>query len=132
MRACYLLLALLGFHIQPCTAQRAIAIGQWRDHYPYLNARLVIEGGGAVYCASRNAVFRYDAASGELERLNKVNALSDVDITALGWNAAYGTLVIGYNNGNVDIIRGENAYNLSDIKRSSVIGDKRVYSVSAS
>lgn len=129
MRACYLLLALFGFLIQPCTAQRAIAIGQWRDHYPYLNARLVIEGGGAVYCASRNAVFRYDAASGELERLNKVNALSDVDITALGWNAAYGTLVIGYNNGNVDIIRGENAYNLSDIKRSSVIGDKRVYSV---
>lgn len=105
------------------------AIGQWRDHFPYRQTRAVTEGNGMVYCASRNAVFSLDPNTQELSRISKINGLSDVDISALSWNNALGALVIGYANGNIDAIIGERTVNISDIKRSSIIGDKKVYSM---
>ena len=105
-------------------AHAQTAIGQWRDHYPYLKTLAVVEGGGKAYCATRNAVFRVDPSSGEMQRLTKVNALSDVDITSLGWNDAMGALLVGYGNGNLDMVRGDQVINIGDIKRSNIIGDK--------
>lgn len=103
------------------------AVGQWRDHLPYLRTLAVVEGGGKAWCATRNTVFQVDAA-GEVQRITKENALSDVDITSLGWNEALGALLVGYGNGNVDMIRGGQAVNIGDIKRSNIIGDKGVRS----
>ena len=105
------------------------AIGQWRDHFAYLSTVAVVEGGGAAYCATRNGVFKFDPATNETTRINKVNALSDVDVSALGWNGTLGALVVGYGNGNVDVVFGESSVNLSDIQRSGIIGDKRIYGI---
>ncbi len=106
--------------------QAQVGIGQWRDHFPYLKTNAVVEGGGLIYCATRNAVFSYDPNTNELQRLSKVNALNDVDITALGWNADRAALLVGYRNGNLDIIRNGQTFNLSDIKRSSLLADKGI------
>ena len=82
-----------------------------------------------VYCATRNAVFRFDPATNETARINKTNALNDVDVSALGWSNGLNALVVGYGNGNVDVVFGESSVNLSDIKRSGIIGDKRIYGI---
>ncbi len=111
------------------TGKAQVAVGQWRDHFPYLQTRTVVEGNGVAYCASRNAVFSLDPGTNEMERYTKVNALSDVDISALGWNLTMNALVVGYSNGNIDLVMGERSVNLGDIKRSSIIGDKRIYSL---
>ncbi|MBK9761520.1 MAG: hypothetical protein IPO90_16525 [Flavobacteriales bacterium] len=129
MRATYPLFLVLNIVSTSLCAQGNIGIGQWRDHYPYSNARLVIEANGVAYCASRNAIFKADPATNELEKLSKVNALSDVDITALGWNAGLNALLVGYANGNFDMVKGETATNIGDIKRSGLIGDKRIYEI---
>ena len=39
-------------------AHAQTAIGQWRDHYPYLKTLAVVEGGGKAYCATA-ATSRY-------------------------------------------------------------------------
>ena len=39
------------------------------------------------------------------------------------------TLIVAYENGNVDIIRGNNTVNLPDIKNASLIADKRINNV---
>jgi Two component regulator propeller len=111
------------------TASAQPPIGQWRDHFSYLNTVAVVEGNGTAYCATRNGVFSYDPGSGELARITKVNALHDVDVSALGWSAAQGALVVGYGNGNLDLVYGSTSVNLSDIERSSIIGDKRIYHI---
>lgn len=105
------------------------AIGQWRDHYPYRQTRAVAEGNGVFYCASRNAVFSVDPSTGEIGRISKINGLSDVDITTLSWNNAMGALLVGYGNGNLDLVLGDRTVNISDIKRSSIIGDKKIYTM---
>ncbi len=110
-------------------AQDLGAIGEWRDHFSYVNAISVVEAGSSIYCSSNTGVFKYDRATEEIERLTKVNALSDVDIKGLAWNELMGMLVVYYSNGNVDLIRGTSSFNMSDIKRSSLLGDKTINTV---
>lgn len=121
--AAALLLLSIHAHAQP-------GIGQWREHFPYRNTRLVIEGNGSAYCATRNGVFRADPNTNEVTRLTKVNALSTVDVSALGWSTDRNSLLVGYGTGDLDIIGSGSTYNLSDIRRSTIIGDKRIYGIS--
>ncbi|MBK9765114.1 MAG: T9SS type A sorting domain-containing protein [Flavobacteriales bacterium] len=104
-----------------------VGIGQWRDHFPYQNLLAVAQGGGQIYAASSTAMFQYGASTGELTNLNKTNALNDVGIQGLAWNEALATMVVYYQNGNIDLLKNNTSVNIGDIKRSSVIGDKGVY-----
>lgn len=115
-------LALLGSH----SLYAQIPIGAWRDHLPYLRMIDVVEAGNRVYAATANGVFMYDAATGEVERINKTNRLSDVDIRGLAWNAPLQMLVVHYGNGNIDLLQNGRSYNLGDIKRSAILGNKAV------
>ncbi|HMC96773.1 MAG TPA: hypothetical protein VKG92_03925, partial [Flavobacteriales bacterium] len=110
-------------------SQSQQAIGEWRDHFPYRNMVAVAEGGGNIYCATATGLFRYNPGSGEILRLNKVNALNDVGIQGLAWNETLGMLLVYYTNGNLDLLQGETSYNMGDIKRSSLLGNKGIYSV---
>lgn len=112
---------------QVAYAQDRAAIGEWRDHFPYSNVIAVAEGGGRIYCASTDGAFRYDIASGEIERENKTNTLSDVGIQGVEWNEAVQGMLFFYDNGNLDLIQGDRSYNIGDIKRSSIVGNKGVY-----
>jgi len=104
-------------------------IGQWRDHFQYRHTIAAIEGDDNIYCATTSAIFKYDEQSGETERFTKVNALNDVNILSLGWSSDRKNLLVGYKNGNLDVISGSSAINLPDIKRSSITGDKGIYSI---
>ncbi len=125
----YLFVALLILVVRIAEAQEQSAIGEWRDHFPYTNLSSVAEGGGHVYAASGTGLFRYDPTNGDILRLNKTNALSDVGIQGLAWNEPLATLLVYYANGNLDLLRGESSVNVGDIKRSSIIGNKGIYSV---
>lgn len=104
-------------------------IGQWQDHLPYRNTIGVALGGGNVYCATTTGLFKYDPTAGEIERLNKVNALNDVGVQGIAWNEPLGMLVVYYSNGNLDLIQGGTSYNMNDIKRSTILGDKGIYGI---
>ncbi|MBL0129324.1 MAG: hypothetical protein IPP83_18170 [Flavobacteriales bacterium] len=117
----FVTLSLAGFSQTP--------IGAWRDHFPYLRMIDVVEGDGKAYCATANGLFRFDPSTGEIDRINKTNALNDVDIRGLAWNQELHTLIVYYGNGNLDLVEGERSFNMGDIKRSSILGDKAIYSV---
>lgn len=104
-------------------------LGTWQDHLPYRKAIAVAEGGGHIYCASSTALFRYHPPTGEVERITKANALSDVGIQGLAWNETLGMLLVYYTNGNLDLLQGDRSFNMADIRRSSILGNKGIYSV---
>jgi hypothetical protein len=106
-----------------------VAIGEWRDHLTYRNAIAITEGNGLAYLATESAVFSHDPFSGELNRINTVNALSDVGISTIAWNDSLNALLVGYSNGNLDMIRGDRTTNLNDIEQSTLIGDKSIYNI---
>lgn len=123
-----LLLSLFGFvHLNALRGQEQSAIGQWQAHLPSSNLVAVVEGGGHVYAASVTSAFRYDPVNGEIDLLNKTNVLNDVGIEGLAWNEQLGMLLVHYSNGSLDLVQGNTSWNIGDIKRSSIIGNKGVY-----
>jgi ligand-binding sensor domain-containing protein len=101
-------------------------IGQWRDHLPYSHCIAVKEAGSRIYCATPYSIFYYDKEDNSIQRINKINGLSDIGISTINYSAAYNTLVIAYTNANIDIIKNNTILNISDIKRASILGNKTI------
>ncbi|MBN8704134.1 MAG: hypothetical protein J0M08_13795 [Bacteroidetes bacterium] len=110
-------------------AQIPIGIGQWRDHLPYKSALSVCTGNGKMYCATTGGLFSYNLSDNSIERYSKVNGLSDMKLSTVNFNTYNNTLLIGYENGNLDVLVNDVIINVSDIKRESDMGNKRINSV---
>ncbi|MHC1706682.1 MAG: T9SS type A sorting domain-containing protein [Bacteroidales bacterium] len=108
---------------------QGIAIGQWRDHLPYSKGISVAEAGNKIYCATPSSVFHFDKSDNSIERLTKVNGLSDNGISFIAYSAPYKTLVITYENTNIDLLQNGSIINISDIKRKPILGNKSINKV---
>jgi len=104
-----------------------IPIGTWRDHLSYSDAVSVTQNGSLTYCASSSALFVYDKSDGSMQKINLVNGLSDIGISKIKHVPANNRIVIGYVNGNIDVIlEDKTIYNLSFLKNSGTIGSKTI------
>ena len=108
----------------PVAAQ--IPVGTWREHLSWNTAQAVAIAGNKVYCSNGVGVCIYDIPSRNLEKLTKVNGLSDAGVTALQYASGVNAMVVGYANGNLDIIAGNKIYNIPDIKNDSKYLNKRI------
>lgn len=103
--------------------------GTWRDHLPYSNVRRLAEVNNKIFCATSGGLFSYNKTDNSLEKYSKVNGLADIGITALEYSENLQILVIGYENGNIDIIKQNLIINIPDIKRKLIVGDKRINNI---
>ena len=124
-----LLSALLFCVIAYSSLSAQVAIGNWRDHLPYKQGIAVAEGPIKIYVGTESAVFEYSKTDNSVHRISKVNGLSDVGVSTIGINSYNNILFVGYKNGNIDLLDNNIFYNVSDIKRSSVTGNKKINSV---
>ncbi|MBL4594730.1 MAG: hypothetical protein JKX68_13085, partial [Flavobacteriales bacterium] len=109
------------------TLAQDIPIGDWRDHLPYSDAVSISFGDNIIYCATNSAVFTYDQSDMTIDRLNLVNGLSDIGLSKINFNNYNKSIVIGYKNGNLDVIdKNKTITNLSFIKNSNVVGSKSI------
>lgn len=106
-----------------------IPIGKWRDHFSYKKATILADAGNKIFVAGENAVFSYDINEGTVERLNKIKGYSDSEIQTIAYNKANNTLIIAYKNSNIDILKNNTIYNLSEIKRKLISTDKTIYNI---
>lgn len=110
-----------------CLAQ--IPIGKWRTHLSYNSTYQLAYGDSTIYAAGRMGIMCYDMEDWTLTTLDKTSGLSDVGIATIGYDTASDYLVVAYNNSNIDLIHHKETFNISDIKRSSITGDKSIYHV---
>lgn len=106
-----------------------IGVGEWRDHLSFKYAIAVTESPQKVYVASESGVFSYSKSSKNVEKFTKANKLSDVGVSSLNYSNENQVLVVGYSNGNVDLVFNSSVFNLSDIKRESISGSKRINNI---
>lgn len=104
-------------------------LGAWRDYLPYRNVINIEYVNQKYYAATPYAVYYLDETDNSLERLTKINALSDFSISVMGQNEQEETLIIGYESGSIDLIKNGEVINVSGIVSSNIIGDKQVYNV---
>lgn len=110
----------------PLVSQAQMAIGKWRDCLDYSTVYHVALAGDRVYAAARGGVFCYDTVDNTLTRMTKGAGLNDVGVATMAYSVADRCLVVAYNNSNIDLVVEGRTYNLSDIKRSEIPGDKGV------
>lgn len=120
------LLASIGPCQLPVVYAQQLAIGQWRDHLPYHQAIAVAEAPDRIFCATPHAVFSYNKSDQSVERISKAKGLSDVGVSTIKYHPASGSLLIAYNNGNLDLYNNGAIINISDIKRSLITAGKNI------
>lgn len=111
-----------------CSGQ--IAVGQWRDHLPYNHGQQVAISDNEVYMVTTVGLMRHDRKTGEIEKMSKINGFSDAGAKSIAYHKELNMFIVGYSNGNIDLIRNNTIINLGDIKRKSISGDKAIYSIS--
>jgi ligand-binding sensor domain-containing protein len=111
------------------TLRAQIPNGTWRDHLPYNDGKRLADGGSRIFCStSGGALFTYNVNDNSIEKHSKVNGLSDADISCIAFRPEFQTLIIGYNNGNLDLMKNDSVYNIPDIKRKIIVGEKSINS----
>lgn len=104
-------------------------IGQWREHLPYNSAIDLTAGDGKVYCATPYSVFAVNVPDNTVERFSRVTGLNETGVTAIQYDEVNKKLFIAYSNSNIDILYRNDIYNVPDIKRSAISGDKKIYNI---
>ncbi|MDO5969200.1 ABC transporter substrate-binding protein [Flavivirga aquimarina] len=75
----------------------------WEGHFSYNTIKDVSQGNNKIYAAAENAVFSIDIQTNEIEELTTVNGLSGETISTIYYSEIYELLVIGYENGLIEI-----------------------------
>ena len=109
-------------------AQDGVSIGNWRTHLPYQKVIGVEPVGNKIFAATEYELFYYDTEDNSINILNKINGLSDIGISTIGYNQSQRKLFVAYTNANVDLIdRDGNIKNMSDIKNNkNIVGNKSI------
>lgn len=106
------------------TNHAQIGMGQWRLHTPANRALDVVECNSMIYAAYETGVSEYDPASGEISMWDVINGLSDITISALGTDGS--SVMIGYENGNLDLLKDNEVINIPAITLAQIQGSKRI------
>ncbi|MFH1936793.1 MAG: T9SS type A sorting domain-containing protein [Bacteroidota bacterium] len=128
IRPCFLVLIFLFSLTLPGFSQET-PIGQWRDELPYYQVISLTEAGNYIYAATPYAIFYFDKEDNSVQRMSKINGLSDIGITTIDYNKETKTVVLTYSNANIDLISNLMVTNISDIKRKQILGNKTINSI---
>ena len=129
MKRCVLFLLLMAAVITTPHAVGQMAVGAWRDCLDLSIVYYVEVVGDEVYAAGRNGVLHYNYNTKECTTLSTSWGLSDVGVAKMVYDVPTASLVLAYHNSNIDILQDGVVYNVSDIKRSDIVGDKDVYNI---
>lgn len=85
-----------------------------------------------IFCATPYSLFSVQTADGySTERFSRVTGLSETGVAAIQYNSANDKLLVAYSNSNIDILYRNDIYNIPDIKRDNIAGDKTIYNIYA-
>lgn len=128
MRHLLLICFLQGFLLS--SAQDPLPpVGEWREHLPYNSAIDVTAGDGKIYCATPYSVFSVNSADNMVERYSRITGLNETGISTIRYDEVSKKLFIAYTNSNIDILHRNDIFNVPDIKRDNIIGDKTIYGI---
>ncbi len=81
---------------------------EWTGYFSYVSVKDITQGNDRVFVGAENAVFSYDLSTLEINTLSSVNGLSGEPISSLYYSSNFNLLVIGYENGLMDIVMDGN------------------------
>jgi hypothetical protein len=74
-------------------------------------------------------MFIYTPEDNGIQILSKINGLSDVTLSAVNHRPETNLIILGYENGNVDIIEDKEVFNIIDIKNADISYQKKILDI---
>lgn len=93
-------------------------IGTWTSHMSYKVGTSVTTDGTLIYCGTTTGLFTYNTLDNSISTYSTTNLLNGVDIQKVTYSAEYSTLIIVYENGNIDLISNGITTNVPFIAQS--------------
>src|SRR6056300_197621 len=76
----------------------------WEGHFSYYEIKDVAQGNNKIYVAATNAIFSLDTDTNEMTEITTINGLSGEIISTIFYSEDYQLLVVGYENGLIEIV----------------------------
>jgi len=105
------------------------ALGSWKIHKSYRVSELVEESAEKVYVVASGSLYSYDKEDTSIKQYYKYYDINDNNITLIKYNKNTNSLLIIYDNGNIDILSDNKIYNLPYLYEHLLIRNKEVNSV---
>lgn len=110
-------------------AEAQVAPGQWRTHFSYKSTSQVAWVGQTVYALANGKLFSYSPADNEFREHNILTGLHGNIVTSIDYNAATATLLVIYDDGDMDLIKGDDITELPDYRDKTLTASKAVNNV---
>ena len=122
-KSIYFVIALMAFSQTSLLAQQ-MAVGSWESHFSYADGRLLALGNGKVFCATVHGLF--SVKENIVEVMDKNRGLSGVSISALNFIDEAQLLVIGYEEGIIDLVYKDHIVSIQTISNIEMITSKAI------
>ena len=120
MRALFFLLL---FHI---AQGQQVPINGWAMHLNYAQINTILHVNNNTFVGTKSGLFSYNLDDSSLRSFSKLDGLASLDITALAYNAENNQLIIGYRNGNIDILQNNQFINVPYIAMANILSEKTI------
>ena len=99
----------------------------WEDLYSYNNVKDIVKVDEVIYALVDNAIFTYDTATEEINKLSSVQGLSGETTSSMHYNKSFQRLFIGYENGLLEVVDTDGTITISsDIVSFNQSGRKSI------
>ena len=99
----------------------------WEDLYSYNNVKDIVKVDEVIYALVDNAIFTYDTATEEINKLSSVQGLSGETTSSMHYNKSFQRLFIGYENGLLEVVDTDGSITISsDIVSFNQSGRKSI------
>ena len=99
----------------------------WEDLYSYNNVKDIVKVDEVIYALVDNAIFTYDTATEEINKLSSVQGLSGETTSSMHYNKSFQRLFIGYENGLLEVVDNDGTITISsDIVSFNQTGRKSI------
>ena len=106
-------------------------LGTWQSHLSYESGQTMILADEKVYVGTQKSLYSLDPIDNSIHTFSTVDGLSDLNIKSLGYHASTQTLIIAYDNANIDLmpLSEGKIVNVSDVKRANILKGKTINDV---
>ena len=100
-------------------------VGDWEIYLDYSRVNNIFLHNNKVYAGTETQFFTYNESDNSISKYSKIDGLSDLNVSAIEYNEEFNVIILGYQNGNIDLFYSFGVINLPYIKDANIIGSKK-------
>lgn len=109
--------------------QENIPLGSWRTHFSYQGVHSLAISPERVYAASENGFFYIDKEDNSVQELSALQGLSSTGVKKLAYHPQSGSLLIAYQDAQLDVLQKGKIHNIRALSDASLPGERSVFSI---